>query len=95
MTATCTELGQLVSGLKASHASETLVLAATRQLATSLLRRFGRQHGSDLSALVDTLQDCFHSHLFYRRIAPGAVDHAAAGIRHAGKTVAHLDALKD
>lgn len=94
MTATCTELGELVSGLEASHASETLILAATRQLATSLLRRFARQHGSDLSALVETLQDCFYSHLFYRQIAPGEVDNAAAAISNAGKTAVYLDALK-
>ena len=95
MTASASEFGRLTDALHDNYGADLINLASMRTVCMDLLRSYGREQGSNVKLLCETLADCIASHLHLARIAPAQVDAAAADLRRTNETLELLNSLPE
>jgi len=89
------EVTELADRFSSVHGERLALLASTWHLSSRLLSDFGAAHGSDLTPLVDLLQDALRDYAGAAGIANGHIERAVRDLVQAGQTAAVLASLPD
>jgi len=89
------EVTELADRFSSLHGERLALIASTWHLSSRLLSDFGAAHGSDLTPLVDLLQDALRDYAGATGIAHGQIERAVRDLIQAGQTAAVLASLPD